>query len=135
MRMTSKLTGGPIRFETEVRGHNIVVDVPQEMGGTDTGPMPPELLVSALGTCVGIYAVGFCQKHDISTDGLIIHTDWEKGGEPTRITSMTVTIELPAGVPAKKHTAFMRTVEACLIHNTLCLMPQIDIKVVEPVEA
>ena len=69
MRITSSLVQG-LQFETVARGHTLTVDVPKDMGGSDAGPMPPELLVTALGTCIGIYAVNFCNKHNISTDGL-----------------------------------------------------------------
>ena len=104
------------------------------MGGSDTGPMPPELVVTALGTCVGIYAVRFCKKHDISTEGLTVHTDWVKGADPVRIASMSVIIDLPAGIPEEKFEAFMRTVEQCMIHNTFCQIPQIEINLTESVK-
>lgn len=135
MRITSKLTGGKLRFETEVRGHTMIVDQPAESGGDDTGPTPPELFVTALGTCVGVYAVHFCKKHKISSDGLVVHTDWNKATGPTRLADLSVSIELPAGVPEEKYEAFMRTVEQCLIHNTICYTSHVEIKLLEPVEA
>jgi len=135
MRITSKLSGGELRFETEIRGHTIVVDLPEDSGGTNTGAMPPELFVTALGTCVGVYAVNFCKKHNISTDGLVVHTDWNKATGPARISDMSVSIELPAGVPQEKYPAFMKTVEQCMVHNTLCEIPKVDIKLLEPVNA
>ena len=125
MRLTSKLMEG-LAFSTDIRGHTIVVDVPPEMGGADTGPMPPELVATALGTCVGIYVVMFCRKYNISTEGLAVHTDWEKGGDPVRIMRMDVSIELPAGVPEDKYDAFMRTVEQCMVHHTFCNIPKIN---------
>lgn len=135
MRISNRLTGGALRFETEVRGHTLVTDLPEDAGGSDTGATPPELLVTALGTCVGVYAVNFCMKHGISTEGMVIHTDWAKGSGPARITDMSVSIELPGGVPEEKYAAFMKTVEACLIHNTLCQLPKIEIKMAELVKA
>ena len=127
MRITSILQNG-LRFETDIRGHQVVVDVPAAMGGSDSGPMPPELVVTALGTCVGIYAVNFCTKYRISPAGLVVHTDWEKGTEPSRIAKMSVVIELPAGVPAEKHEAFMRTISQCMVHNSFCQIPEISMK-------
>ena len=135
MRMTSRLAGGPLRFETEVRGHQIVADVPASKGGADPAPMPPDLLAASLGACVGIYAVNFCKKHDIATDGLVVHTDWEQESAPARIARLAVQIEVPAGVPEEKRAAFMRTVEACLIHNTLRQTPQIEVMLADTVQA
>ena len=130
MRITSKLTGG-MRFETDIRGHNVIVDLTEAKGGTDTGPMPPELLVTSLGTCVGVYAVNFCRKHNLSTEGLLIHTDYEQGTAPSRISHISVTVELPCGVTEEKLPAFMRTIEQCLVHNTFCQTPEIKIELAE----
>jgi len=130
MRITSTFTGG-VSFISDIRGHQITVDVPRELGGVDAGPMPPELLATALGTCVGIYAAQFCVKHNISTEGLQIHTDWTKVTDPTRIGSLAVTVELPAGVPAEKYGAFMKTVEQCMVHNTFHHLPDISINVAD----
>lgn len=132
MRITSRLTGG-LRFESDIRGHQVIVDLPEENGGTDTGAMPPELLATALGTCVGVYAVQFCMKHEISTEGMVIHTDWDKAKNPSRIGAMAVTIQLPAGIPEEKHEAFMKTVHQCMVHNTLCNTPEMAITLEEKV--
>lgn len=126
MKITSKLLSGKC-FESDIRGHKLIVDVTKEMGGTDAGPMPPELLATSLGTCVGVYAVSFCNKHGISTEGMVVHTEWEKVPDPSRIGSMHVCVQLPAGIPEEKHAAFMRTVEQCMVHNTLCQMPNITL--------
>jgi len=126
MKITSKLLSGQC-FESDIRGHKLIVDVPQAMGGTDAGPMPPELVATALGTCIGIYAVAFCNKHNISTDGMVINTEWEKVADPARIGSMHVCVDLPAGIPADKYEGFMRTVQECMVHNTFCQMPQITL--------
>ncbi len=47
---------GRSRYHTEVLagGHTIVADEPEDVGGTDTGPTPFELLQAALGACTTI---------------------------------------------------------------------------------
>jgi putative redox protein len=132
--VTCKLTGGAC-FETQIREHTVIIDGPASVGGGNCGPTPPEMMVAALGSCVGVYALIFCQKHGISAEGLVVTTDWEKAESPARIGRMTVEIVLPAGVPAEKHTAFMKTVEQCLVHNTFHHMPEIQIGLAEPIAA
>ena len=129
--ITCKLTSGA-RFATQIRDHTLIVDGPAAIGGEDAGPTPPELVVASLGSCVGMYAIMFCKKHGISTEGMVITTDWEKVENPSRIGSMKVSVELPAGIPEEKFGAFMKTVEQCMVHNTFCNMPAIEINLVEP---
>ncbi len=43
--------GEGLRSEAELRHHQLVVDEPASLGGTDSGPNPVELVLAALGTC------------------------------------------------------------------------------------
>ena len=130
MRITSKYIDG-YRFESEVRGHTIVVDSPEEFGGADGGPMPPELLATALGTCIGMYAMSYCTNRKIPTEGLAVHTDWEKGTNPSRIASIHITIDPPTGLPECQREAFVSAVGKCMVHYTLCHSPEITISLAE----
>lgn len=40
-----------LRSEAALREHKLVVDEPAELGGTDAGPNPVELILAALGAC------------------------------------------------------------------------------------
>ena len=40
--------------EVEIRDHHLIVDEPEENGGTDKGPTPGELLAASLATCTAI---------------------------------------------------------------------------------
>ena len=127
MHLTSKLISG-VRFDTDIHGCNVIMD-----GNGVEGPSPPEVVAAALAACVGIYAANFCRKHGISTDGLAVHADWEKATLPARIGKVEITIDLPAGVPAAHYEAFMKTVEACLVHNSFKHPPEISMRLSEMV--
>jgi putative redox protein len=53
-------TGGGLAQTIQVRKHRLAADEPVSSGGTDTGPTPYDLLLSALGACtsmtIGLYA-------------------------------------------------------------------------------
>jgi putative redox protein len=53
-------TGSGLAQTIRVRKHNLSADEPASSGGTDTGPTPYDLLLSALGACtsmtIGLYA-------------------------------------------------------------------------------
>ena len=40
--------------EVEIREHRLIVDEPEQGGGTDLGPTPTELLAASLATCTAI---------------------------------------------------------------------------------
>jgi putative redox protein len=45
---------GGLRQDIEAGGHHLVSDEPLDLGGTDAGPTPYDLLVAALGSCTAI---------------------------------------------------------------------------------
>ncbi|GJM38113.1 MAG: osmotically inducible protein C [Acidimicrobiales bacterium] len=59
--ITADLTTG---FAVELRAGDQVwyADEPTDVGGTDTGPNPYELLISAVGACTAITISMYCQR-------------------------------------------------------------------------
>lgn len=118
---------GGQKFIAETRGHRVTVDLPSELGGTDTGMTPPELLAASLGSCVGIYVAGYLNRCGISTEGLNIEVDYEKEDKPSaRIIGLSVKINVPSGVPEERRQAVMVVAKQCMIHNTLNNPPEIS---------
>lgn len=53
---------GGLAFETEINGHKLTMDAPIEGGGTNLGPSPKKLLLSALAGCTGMDVVSILKK-------------------------------------------------------------------------
>jgi putative redox protein len=51
-----------LRQEITVRGHTIVTDEPKSDGGTDDGPSPYDLLLSALGSCTSMTILLYARR-------------------------------------------------------------------------
>lgn len=51
-----------MKFEAKNRSHSVIIDQPQASGGEDKGFTPPELFVDSLGSCIGVYVLGFCKN-------------------------------------------------------------------------
>lgn len=62
-------------IETESRNHRILVDEPAELGGTDKGMNPVELLLSALGACQSIVIQTYAKQFDIDLEDLSIELE------------------------------------------------------------
>lgn len=60
-----KLPGG-LQVETNSRGFKILMDEPEDLGGTDTAMNPVETLLCALGACQTIVASAFASAHDFT---------------------------------------------------------------------
>ena len=59
--ITADLTSG-YRVELRAGDHLWYADEPTDLGGTDTGPTPYELLLSAVGACTAITVSMYCQR-------------------------------------------------------------------------
>ena len=127
MRMKIKHEEGA-RFTADCRGHQIIIDQPEENAGSDAGMTPPELFAASLAGCIGFYVARYCQQAGISTDGLEVDCDWQVGGQPRHVESFQVMVTLP-GMPENRRKAVERVANSCLIHATLHASPAIDIAI------
>lgn len=66
---------GNMAFETEVSGHKLIMDAPQEVGGEDLGPRPKILMLSALAGCTGMDVVSILKKMRVELDDLKIKVE------------------------------------------------------------
>jgi len=114
-----------VRFEAEARGHRIVSDQPADNGGQDAGMTPPELLLASLGACAGFYAAQYLRNHHLSQHGLEVAVTAEKAKTPARVGSFRIEVTAP-GLAPEHEPGLMRSVNACLIKNTLAMPPAIE---------
>ena len=65
MEVVSRWQGG-YRCEVSVRGHTMVADEPESVGGTDAGPTPTERLLGSLAACFTMALSYAARKKDVS---------------------------------------------------------------------
>src|SRR5512135_3394062 len=107
MEMTITFPGGA-RVNADFDGFTVETDQPPAGGGEGSAPTPFATFLSTIGTCAGIYVLGFCRQRGIPTDGIRlvqrVHTDRSTG----MVSDVEVTIELPAAFPEKYADAVVR---------------------------
>jgi uncharacterized OsmC-like protein len=118
---------GDDRFDIAVRGHRLTVDQPLDAGGTDTAPTPTELFVASLAACVAFYARRYLRRHELPTEGLAVDATYETGTRPSRVTGITVTVTVPAGVPDERRDALLAVASHCTVHNSLEEAPAVSV--------
>jgi putative redox protein len=121
-------------FKAHVRGHEIAVDQPLDNHGEDTAPTPTELLVAALGTCVGLYANSFLRRHEVDSSGFSLEVHWEKATDPDRIGAFNIRLHIPAGVPEKLRAPLLRVAKSCYVHHTMANHPAVEVELVDTPE-
>ncbi len=95
---------GDMVFESEVNGHSLNMDAPEEAGGKNKGPRPKPLMLAALAGCTGMDVVGILKKMRVNVEGLDIRVEGETSDEPPKhYNSMRVVFEFTGrGLPIDK---------------------------------
>ena len=66
-----------VAFETEINGHKLIVDANVESGGSNLGPPPKRLMLTALAGCTGIDVIMILKKMKVVPEAfnVIIEAD------------------------------------------------------------
>ena len=59
---------GGMEFDIELHGHHFTIDADEKVGGSNKGPRPKSLLLSALAGCTGMDVVYFLRKMRMEWD-------------------------------------------------------------------
>lgn len=120
---------GEVQFEIKARKHTIVCDQPENMGGFDEGMTPPELMLSALGSCAAYYAVAYLKKKGVDTIGTRVQVSADKVPNPMRMDNFRISLTVPITLTEEHRAGLDQAVHRCLIHNTLQHPPSIILSI------
>jgi ribosomal protein S12 methylthiotransferase accessory factor len=126
MDMDVYFPGGK-RVYADYKGFTFETDQPAMGGGDGSAPAPFDLFLASIGTCAGIYALGFMQQRDIDPDGARLamrtHADPERG----MIGRIELELTLPAGFPEKYRSAIVNAMNLCAVKKHLHEPPEFDV--------
>ncbi len=92
--VVARWTGTKARFEVEAGEHLVVIDSHVPLGD-DAGPTPTQMLLGALGGCIGINAVLLLKKYRQPYRSLALRVAGEQEPDwPRRFTGIDVTFEI-----------------------------------------
>lgn len=120
---------GGMLVEANWKGHTIGTDQPLHDGGTDMALSPFDLFFVSIATCMGFYALRFCQERGLSTEGLRLTLEPIREGESKRVTLARIALQLPDGFPGKYRTAIERAVDACAVKKHILEPPRFELTV------
>ena len=129
MEMVVTFPGGA-RVDAQLGAHTIRTDQPRQAGGEDSAPAPFALFLASLGTCAGIYVLGFCRQRGLPTDGIQIVQRMEPDPRTGMIGAMTIEIQVPPEFPEKYKDALTRAASQCAVKKHLEVPPRMEVTTV-----
>jgi ribosomal protein S12 methylthiotransferase accessory factor len=127
MEMVIDFPGGA-RVDAHFGPYTVMTDQPPQGGGEGSAPSPFALFLASLGTCAGIYVLGFCRQRGLPTEGIRIVQ--RMGFNPTsgKLDRVDMDIQVPATFPEKYHEALIRSASQCAVKKQLEQPPTIEVK-------
>ena len=105
--ITVTFPGGK-RVDAEVGNHHIATDQPRVAGGADSAPAPFSLFLASIGTCAGIYVLGFCQARGIDPTRITLTQRSISDPETRVLRAVEIDVHVPDGFPAHLRDALVR---------------------------
>ena len=104
------------RFVARYHQHQVIIG--QANGDDPEDSMSPgRLFLATLGACAGLYAVRFCQRHDIPYQGLTIRVDDQSAESPPRVAAAQISLTFPQPIPDKYRGAVLRAADQCYVKH------------------
>lgn len=92
-----------------------------------SAPTPFATFLASIGTCAGIYVLGFCQQRGLSTDGIRIVQRMHSNPFTGMVQKIDLEIQLPASFPEKYKDAVIRSAELCAVKKHFEEPPQFEV--------
>ena len=121
MTLTISFPGG-VTVAATLGGHTVTTDQPRPLG--EDGAMSPfDLFFASIGTCMGFYALRFCQERGLPTEGLALTLDSIRDEERKRVGTLKIRLQLPRDFPEKYGEAIRRAVDHCAVKRAILEPP------------
>ena len=117
---------GGVAVDATIGGHTVHTDQPRPLG-MDAAMSPFDLLFASIGSCMGFYALRFCQERNIPTEELRLTIDPIRDAQGKRVTALRIDLHLPDQFPEKYREAIRRAVDHCAVKRLLVEPPAFEL--------
>jgi len=134
MEMIIDFPGGA-KVDAHFADFTVNTDQPAIGGGESSAPSPFEIFLSSIGTCAGIYVLGFCRQRNLPTENIRIVQRIYHDRSTGMVGKIDLEIQTPPDFPEKYLPSLIRSVEQCAVKKHLENPPKFEIttKVIETV--
>ena len=129
MDMIISFPGGA-RVNADFGGYTVQTDQPPQGGGEGSAPAPFALFLASIGTCAGIYVLGFCKQRGLPTEGIRLVQQTERDPKTGLVGRIRLNIEVPPSFPEKYYDALVRAADQCAVKKHLEQPPTFEVKTI-----
>jgi putative redox protein len=126
MEMEITFHGGA-RVDANFGPFSVKTDQPPMGGGEGSAPTPFATFLASIGTCAGIYVLGFLRQRGLPTEGVRIIQRTHSNPMTGMVTKIDLQIVVPEDFPEKYHEALVRTAELCAVKKHFEQVPEFNI--------
>jgi ribosomal protein S12 methylthiotransferase accessory factor len=132
MEMTIDFPGGA-RVDAHFGPFTVKTDQPP----VSSAPSPFDTFLASIGTCAGIYVLGFCQQRGLPTDGIRLIQRMYRDPASGMLGKIDIEIQVPSTFPEKYLPSLVRSAELCAVKKHIEHPPVFDVftKTVEAARA
>ena len=134
MEMIIDFPGGA-KVDAHFGSYTVHTDQPPMGGGDGSAPTPFAVFLASVGTCAGIYVLGFCKQRGLPTEGIRIVQRMYNDPFSGMVGKIDLEIQVPPSFPEKYRPSLVRSAELCAVKKHFESPPQFNIftKAVETV--
>ncbi len=117
---------GGVAVGATFKGHTVMTDQPVPLGAGEA-MSPFDLFLASVATCMGFYALRFCQERKIPTEGLGVSLTPVRDEAKKRVAQIRVNVTLPDGFPEKYREAIHRAIDLCAVKRHILEPPSFEL--------
>lgn len=102
--------------------------IPTDQPPTSSAPTPFTVFLSSIGTCAGIYVLGFCRQRGLPIEGIQLIERVHSNPLSGMVERIEIEIQIPSTFPEKYRDSLIRSAELCAVKKHLEHSPQINIR-------
>jgi putative redox protein len=126
MEMIIDFPGGA-RVDAHFSDYTVATDQPPTGGGEGSAPTPFSVFLASIGTCAGIYVLGFCRQRQLPTEGIRVIQRPYRNPMTGMVEKIDLEIQVPPEFPEKYYDALIRAADQCAVKKHLENPPKFNV--------
>jgi ribosomal protein S12 methylthiotransferase accessory factor len=118
---------GGSRVDAHFDDYTVMTNQPPTGGGEGSAPTPFAVFLSSIGTCAGIYVLGFCRHRGLPTEGIRIVQRVNRNRMTGMVELIDLEIQVPPSFPEKYYDALVRSADQCAVKKHLEHPPKFNV--------